>query len=111
MYNLEIYPELRAMVGPEATAQAFACTSGAREDEQEALRALFRAFVTANTDVVRAQVRTDDIFPGQPWRRSYTLGPQDRCCCLRMLRRSRPPGGRGTSTFLSFHVPPFVGRV
>lgn len=57
VYHLEIYPELRAMVGAEATAQAFACTSGAREDEEEALKVLFRAFVTANTDVVRAQVR------------------------------------------------------
>eukprot|EP00752_Nemacystus_decipiens_P004477 g4089.t1 len=56
VYNLEIYPELRDMVGPEATAQTLACTSGAREDEQEALRVLFRAFVTANTDVVRTQV-------------------------------------------------------
>ena len=62
VYNLEIYPELRAMVGPEATAQTLACTSGAREDEQEALRVLFRAFVTANTDVVRAQVRAERLF-------------------------------------------------
>lgn len=45
------------MVGAEATAKAFACTSGVREDEEEALRLLFRAFVTANTDVVTAQVR------------------------------------------------------
>ncbi|CAM9582717.1 unnamed protein product [Ectocarpus fasciculatus] len=56
VYSLEIYPELRAMVGAEATAQAFACTSGVREHEENALRVLFRAFVTANTDVVTAQV-------------------------------------------------------
>ncbi|CAN0117980.1 unnamed protein product [Ectocarpus sp. 6 AP-2014] len=57
VYSLEIYPELRAMVGAEATAQAFACTSGVREHEENALRVLFRAFVTANTDVVTAQVK------------------------------------------------------
>ncbi|CAN0384513.1 unnamed protein product, partial [Ectocarpus sp. 8 AP-2014] len=56
VYSLEIYPELRAMVGAAATAQAFACTSGVREHEENALRVLFRAFVTANTDVVTAQV-------------------------------------------------------
>ncbi|CAM9106154.1 unnamed protein product [Scytosiphon promiscuus] len=57
VYHLEIYPELRAMVGAEATAKAFDCTSGVREDEEEALRLLFRAFVTANTNVVTVQVR------------------------------------------------------
>lgn len=59
MYNLEIYPELRLMVGAEATAQAFACKSGVMEDEEDALRVLFRAFVTANPDVVATQVKLD----------------------------------------------------
>lgn len=82
MYNLEIYPELRAMIGPEATAQAFACTSGAREEEQEALRVLFRAFVTANTDVVRTQVSENRKLLELSRADPVTSAQKDRCCCL-----------------------------
>lgn len=56
VYNLETYPELRAAIGVEATAQALSCTTGVQAHEEDALRAMFRAFVTANTDVVSAQV-------------------------------------------------------
>ena len=56
VHNLKAYPELRAMIGKEATMQAFLCTSGDRKEQQKALRAVFRAFVTANTDIVALQV-------------------------------------------------------
>lgn len=44
------------MIGAEAAGRAFSCTSGVKVEEEDALRAVFGAFVTANTDVVALQV-------------------------------------------------------
>lgn len=77
--NLTRYPELRALVGAEAAATAFACTSGVKEHEQEALRGVFRAFVHANTDSAAAQV--------QPTAVQHVIGfPSPRVCtCVRVV--------------------------
>lgn len=45
------------MIGVEATQQALSCTSGVKAKEEDALKAVFRAFVTANTEVVALQVK------------------------------------------------------
>lgn len=44
------------MVGEAVVSKALACTSGARAEEEECLRQLFRAVVTTKIDVIAQQV-------------------------------------------------------